>query len=149
MKIYATDIDEEALTQARQATFTSAQVMDVPPALLHKYFDTLGGRYALNKELRRAIIFGRHNLVQDVPISHLDILLCRNTLMYFNAEVQSRILSRFHFALNDNGFLVLGKAETLLINSHLFTPLDLKRRIFVKVSTGSRRRAAPLLLDGK
>lgn len=144
VKIYATDIDEEALTQARQATFSSAQVMDVPPALLHTYFDTMAGRYALNKELRRAIIFGRHNLVQDVPISHLDILLCRNTLMYFNAEVQSRILSRFHFALNDSGFLVLGKAETLLINSHLFTPLDLKRRIFVKVSTGSRRRAVPL-----
>ncbi len=145
VKIYATDIDEDALNQARQSTFTPAQVGEVPEALLHKYFDQIGGRYVLNKELRRAVIFGQHNLVSDVPISHLDLLLCRNTLMYFNAEVQSKILARFHFALNDSGCLVLGKAETLLINSHLFAPLDLKRRIFAKVAGGNgRRRTVPV-----
>ena len=143
VKIYATDIDEDALNQARQAVFTPAQAADIPDALLHKYFDTVGGRYALNKDLRRAVIFGQHNLVQDVPISHLDILTCRNTLMYFNAEVQAKILARFHFALNETGCLTLGKAETLLINSHLFAPLDLKRRIFAKVSGGMARRRPP------
>ena len=142
VKIYATDIDEEALNQARQAVFTSPQVAEVPPALLHKYFDQQGDRYALHKDLRRAVIFGRHNLVHDVPISRLDILVCRNTLMYFNAELQTRILARFHFALNDGGFLILGKAETLLINSHLFVQVDLKRRVFPKcpMATAARLR---------
>ncbi len=139
VKIYATDIDDEALNQARQAIFTAAQVADVPPALLQKHFDKTGDHYALHKDLRRAVIFGRHNLVADVPISRLDLLCCRNTLMYFNAELQTRILARFHFAINDGGFLLLGKAETLLINSHLFAPVDLKRRVFSKVSTGNGR----------
>ncbi len=140
VKIYATDIDEDALNQARQAVFTPPQVAEVPPALLSKYFDQSGDRYALHKDLRRAVIFGRHNLVHDVPISRLDILVCRNTLMYFNAELQSRILARFHFALNDGGFLILGKAETLLINSHLFAQVDLKRRVFSKVPNGNGGR---------
>ncbi len=145
VKIYATDIDEDALNQARQSTFSAAQVAEVPDALLNKYFTLVGGRYVLSKELRRAVIFGQHNLVHDVPISHLDLLLCRNTLMYFNAEVQAKILARFHFALNDSGCLILGKAETLLINSHLFAPLDLKRRIFAKISqAGGRRRPIAL-----
>ena len=72
------------------------------------------GRFVFNKELRRAVIFGRHDLVQDAPISRIDLLVCRNTLMYFNAETQTRILARFHFALKDDGILFLGKAEMLL-----------------------------------
>ena len=139
VKIYATDIDDEALNQARQATFTAAQVEDIPPTLLQKYFDQMGDHYALHKDLRRAVIFGRHNLVTDVPISRLDLLCCRNTLMYFNAELQTRILARFHFAINDGGFLLLGKAETLLINSHLFAQVDLKRRAFSKMPNGNGR----------
>ena len=144
VKIYATDIDDEALNQARQAVFTAAQVEDVPSALLQKHFEQMGDRYALNKDLRRAVIFGRHNLVADVPISRLDLLCCRNTLMYFNAELQTRILARFHFAINDGAFLLLGKAETLLINSHLFAHVDLKRRVFSKVPNGNgRHRPVP------
>ena len=73
---------------------------------------------------------GRNDLVQDAPISRIDLLTCRNTLMYFNAETQARILNRFHFALSDGGVLFLGKAEMLLSHSTLFTPVDLKRRVF-------------------
>ena len=73
------------------------------------------------------VIFGRHDLVQDAPISHIDLLACRNTLMYFNAETQARVLDRFHFALEDGGVLFLGKAEMLLRPRRLFAPLDLKR----------------------
>jgi two-component system CheB/CheR fusion protein len=83
--------------------------------------------------MRRGVIFGRNNLVQDAPIGHLDLLICRNTLMYFNAETQARVLNRFHFALKDRGFLFVGKAEMLLTHANLFTPVNLKYRIFGKI----------------
>lgn len=90
-------------------------------------------RHTFHNELRRSVIFGRHDLVQDAPISRIDLLVCRNALMYFNAETQAKILNRFHFALKDGGFLFLGKAEMLFAYASMFTPLDLKRRIFIKV----------------
>ena len=128
VKIYATDVDEEALAQARLAAYTDQQVAGIPPALLKKYFDRVNGRYVFNKEMRRCVIFGRHDLFEDAPISKVDLLACRNALMYFNAEAQARILSRFHFALVPRGVLFLGKAETLLAQSATFEPVDVKRR---------------------
>ncbi|HEU4533874.1 MAG TPA: CheR family methyltransferase, partial [Polyangiaceae bacterium] len=137
-KIYATDVDDDALRQARLATYPPKAVEGVAPALLEKYFERVGPNYVVNKDLRRCVIFGRHNLIQDAPISRVDLLSCRNTLMYFNAETQARILARLHFALNEDGVLFLGKAEMLLIHRQLFSPLDLKRRIFAKVGRGPR-----------
>jgi two-component system, chemotaxis family, CheB/CheR fusion protein len=132
VKIYGTDVDEEALTEARQAMYSSRSVEEVPPALLQKYFDQHGDRFVFNKELRRSVIFGRHDLIQDAPISRINLLACRNCMMYFNAEAQARILARFHFALADGGLLFLGKAETLLTHSGAFAAVDVKRRIFTK-----------------
>jgi two-component system CheB/CheR fusion protein len=135
VKIYATDLDEEALTQARQASYSTQDIECIPEDLRAKYFEPIGeNRYTFCSDLRRVVIFGRHDLVRDAPISHLDLLVCRNTLMYFNAETQRRILARFHFALNNNGVLFLGKAEMLLAHTSLFTPLSLQHRIFNKVS---------------
>jgi two-component system, chemotaxis family, CheB/CheR fusion protein len=134
VKIYATDVDDEGLTQARQAVYDEREVRDIPRPLLDGYFESSGNRYAFRKDLRRSVIFGRNDLVQDAPISRIDLLICRNTLMYFNAETQSRILSRFHFAMTDDGVLFLGKAEMLLSHASLFLPVDLKRRIFRRVS---------------
>jgi two-component system CheB/CheR fusion protein len=133
VKIYATDVDDEGLTQARQAVYGERDVRDIPEPLLERYFEAAGNRFAFRKDLRRSVIFGRNDLVQDAPISRIDLLICRNTLMYFNAETQSRILARFHFALADSGILFLGKAEMLLSHSSLFLPVDLKRRIFQRV----------------
>ena len=99
VKIYATDIDEEALARARQATYDAREIAGVPQELLATYFEPVKSSYAFRKDLRRNVIFGRHDLIQDAPISRVDLLVCRNTLMYFNAETQSRILTRFHFAL--------------------------------------------------
>jgi two-component system CheB/CheR fusion protein len=135
VKIYATDVDEEALNQARQALYLAKDVQVVSDELRQKYFEIIGNRYVFRQDLRRAVIFGRHDLLQDAPISRLDLLVSRNTLMYFNSETQGRILARLHFALNDNGYLFLGKAEMLLMHSNLFTPIDLKNRIFTKVSS--------------
>ncbi len=130
VKIYATDVDEDALTQARQASFTERELAGLTPAQVEEYFQPENGRYSFRKDLRRSVIFGRNDLVQDAPISHVDLLLCRNTLMYFNAETQSRILGRLHFALNPSGLLFLGKAEMLLSHPQLFAPVDLTRRFF-------------------
>jgi two-component system CheB/CheR fusion protein len=133
IKIYATDVDEDGLATARQASYTERAMDGVPPELLERYFQRTGNRYAFRKDLRRSIIFGRNDLVQDAPISRIDLLTCRNTLMYFNAEMQARILSRFHFALSDGGVLFLGRAEMLLSHANLFLPIDLRRRVFRKV----------------
>ncbi|MFG1996212.1 CheR family methyltransferase [Actinoplanes sp. NPDC048988] len=134
VKIYATDVDEEQLNEARQATYGERQMQGVPPELIERYFEPVsGGRFAFRKDLRRSVIFGRNDLVQDAPISRIDLLTCRNTLMYFNAETQAKILGRFHFALRDVGVLFLGKAEMLLSHTSLFSPIDLKRRVFRRV----------------
>jgi two-component system CheB/CheR fusion protein len=139
VKIYATDVDDQALAEARQATYAARQVAGVSEAHLEKYFDRVSGHYVFDKELRRSVIFGRHDLIQDAPISRVDLIACRNTLMYFNAETQSRIVSRLYFALNDTGILVLGKAEILFNHTTMFAPLDLKRRIFKATQKLSQR----------
>jgi two-component system CheB/CheR fusion protein len=133
VKIYATDIDEDALNKARQAIYTEREVEAIPPEYLTKYFEKVGNRYTFNKDLRRAVIFGQHDIIQDAPISRIDLLVCRNLLMYFNAETQSRVLARLHFALSDNGYLFLGRAEMLLTHTNIFAPVDLKLRIFSKI----------------
>jgi two-component system CheB/CheR fusion protein len=130
VKIYATDVDEEALDTARHAAYSERQIEDVPPEYVDRYFEHVDGLYLFRKDFRRSIIFGRHDLINDAPISRIDLLTCRNTLMYLNSETQARVLARLHFALNDGGFLLLGRAETLMAaQGQLFTPVDLKRRL--------------------
>ena len=139
VKIYATDVDEDALTEARHANYKAQDLQTIPPTLRDKYFEPLGEGYGFRTDLRRSVIFGRHDLVQDAPISRLDLLVCRNTLMYFNSETQGRILARFHFALSPEGAIFLGKAEMLLTHASLFTPINLQHRIFSKVSSVTMR----------
>jgi two-component system CheB/CheR fusion protein len=147
VKIYATDLDEDALQQARAGVYAERQVADVGEELRKKYFEISGARYAFRRDMRRQIIFGRNDLTRDAPISRVDLLVARNTLMYFNAETQSGIIRKFHFALTDPGFLFLGKAEMLLNHSDEFEPLDLRRRLFRKIGSSilpeAPRMAAP------
>jgi len=133
VKIYATDIDEEALATARHAIYTQKQLEGVPPELRSKYFERADQRMAFVKDLRRTVIFGRNNLISDAPISRLDLLICRNTLMYFTAETQGRILRHFHFALRDSGVLMLGKSEMLISHRDVFEAVDVNRRTFRKL----------------
>ena len=139
VKIYATDIDEEDLVKARSGAFGAERLEGLAPERLARFFEPVPGGYAFRSDLRRAVIFGRHNLVHDAPISQLDLLVCRNTLMYFNRELQERVLARFHFALKEGGVLFLGKAETMLSRSERFKPLSLKHRLFTKSESGSLR----------
>ncbi|MBR8835285.1 MAG: PAS domain-containing protein [Stigonema ocellatum SAG 48.90 = DSM 106950] len=137
VKVFATDVDAEALSHSRHANYSIKEVVGIPKDLLNKYFDLVNNRYVVQKDLRRCVIFGRHDLVQDAPISRIDLLVCRNTLMYFNTETQAKILDRFHFALNDRGYLFLGKAEMLFTRNHSFSPVDLRRRVFTKIPIGN------------
>lgn len=139
VKIYATDADDEAVTDARMATYGLHGMQSVPLDLREKYFVHTNSKLAFRPDLRRSVIFGRHDLVQDAPISNLDLLFCRNTLMYLNAETQTRILHRFHYALKDEGYMVLGKAEMLLSHTEMFSPVEMKYRVFRKVPKTSTR----------
>jgi two-component system, chemotaxis family, CheB/CheR fusion protein len=150
VKIYATDVDEDALQAARNGSYALKDLHGVSDELREKYFETRGQRAIFHAELRRSVIFGRHDLVHDAPISRLDLLTTRNTLMYFTAEAQKRILTRLHYALNDNGFLFLGRAEMLLTHNSLFTPLDMRHRVFTKVPAANLRdRLLVLAGDGE
>ncbi len=145
VKIYATDVDEAALAAARHATYDGDDLADLPAAWRERYFEVADGHYVVRPGLRRGVVFGRLDLVQDAPISRLELLVCRNTLIYLNAETQDRILSRFHFSLNEGSVLFLGRAEQLLTHANLFTPLDFKHRIFRKApGVAMRERLAAL-----
>jgi two-component system CheB/CheR fusion protein len=145
VKIYATDVDEEALDAARHGAYQPRQIEDIPREALDRFFERTEQRYVFRKDLRRSVIFGRNDLIQDAPISRIDLLVCRNTLMYFTAETQAQILRRFHFALDDNGILLLGKSEMLITHADLFTPVDLKWRVFRKVMKPALRDRVRIL----
>jgi two-component system, chemotaxis family, CheB/CheR fusion protein len=142
-KIYATDVDDRALAQAREALFTPKQLETVPTELRERYFPEVNHGYQFRTDVRRAVIFGRNDLLQDPPISRVDLLICRNTLMYFAPPAQERILANFYFALQPGGFLMVGKAEALQSRTHLFEPYDLKRRVFSKDSAAQQEFRAP------
>jgi two-component system, chemotaxis family, CheB/CheR fusion protein len=148
VKIYGTDVDEDALATARHGTYPAKAVSAVPEYLVARYFAVSGGQFTLRPELRRTVIFGRHDLVQAAPISHIDVLACRNTLMYLNAETQARVLNRLHFGLEEEGVLFLGKAEMLLSHRDLFVPLDVKSRFFAKVTKDGLRDRLHVIAEG-
>ncbi len=143
VKIYATDLDEEALHQARLGAYDEHALAEVPGNFREAYFEPLGTRHTFRRDLRRQVIFGRNDLTRDAPISRVDLLVSRNTLMYFNAETQASIVRRFHFALSYPGYLFLGKAEMLLNHSEYLQPVDLRSRIFRKASPIARLPGKP------
>ena len=139
VKIYATDLDEAALNTARHASYLPRDVEGVPEAMLTKYFERTNNHYLVHGDLRKSVIFGRHNIVHDAPISRIDLLVCRNLLIYLETDTQNLVLPRLHYALVDDGCLFLGKAETQLARSKLFVPIDMKHRLFRKVPQEWRR----------
>lgn len=134
VQIYATDVDKEALGQARQGSYLRSQVEGIPDRFLEKYFEQAGDRYIFRKDLRSCIIFNHHNMIENAPMSKIDLLVCRNVLIYFNLETQVRVLVRFFFSLKDGGVLFLGNTETLPKEiAALFKWVNLHYRIFTKL----------------
>jgi two-component system CheB/CheR fusion protein len=134
VKIFATDIDNDVLQQARKGVYNVNTVANITPTRLNNYFNPVDNCYIFHRHLKQNIIFSQHNLIKDAPMSKIDLLVCRNVLIYLNIDAQIRALARFYFGLTDKGFLCLGKAEMLPIKStHLFTPINLQNHIFTKV----------------
>ena len=131
IKIYATDVDESALNVARRGEYAPERLRRVRPEWRHKYFSN-AKMPRVNREVRRMLIFGRSDLAQDAPISHVQMIVCRNVLIYFDAIAQTHILNRLHYALDPGGILFLGKSESKLSNSTMFRPVDSRWRIFRK-----------------
>lgn len=138
VQIFGTDLDRDAISQARQGSYDSNQVSGIPDYLLKKYFEQINGKYVFRKDLRRNILLVQHNLIEDAPMSKIDLLVCRNTLIYLNSETQLRVLVRFHFGLKDNGFLFLGHTEIVQSEiASLFRGVNNEHRIFSKIGKGT------------
>jgi two-component system CheB/CheR fusion protein len=148
VKVYATDADEGALQIARQGRFSATSLEPLTDAQRELYFQPEGKQFRFRPDLRQTIIFGRHDLLQDAPISRVLLLTCRNVLMYFNTDTQARVLERFPFALHEHGILMLGKAEMLLTQSQMFTPVNLSQRIFKARNMARSSRLAALAVGG-
>jgi chemotaxis methyl-accepting protein methylase len=160
VQIYATDLDKEAVEKARQGFFPENIAADVSSARLTRFFIKQGGGYRVNKEIRAMVVFAQQNLIMDPPFTKLDILCCRNLLIYLTPELQKKIFPLFHYSLNPRGILFLGSAESIGGSAKLFAPLALKERIFQRsesillskqldfpagaVSARPGRKAAPL-----
>jgi two-component system CheB/CheR fusion protein len=148
VKIYATDVDDDALTVARTGRYSEKALENLSEEQRQVYFEREGVSYRFRPDLRTSIIFGRHDLLQDAPISRVVLLSCRNALMYFTPETQTRVLERFAFALHEHGLMLLGKAEMLLTQSQLFTPISLQHRIFRARRRTPAARLAALAVGG-
>src|SRR5262245_55188254 len=130
LQIFASDIDEQSLQFARIGRFPSTMAKDVPPARLERYFVREDGTYRIASDLREICLFSLHNLLRDAPFSKLDLIACRNLLIYLTPELQNRLIPLFHYALNDSGYLFLGTSENVTRHPRLFTVVDKTHRIF-------------------
>jgi two-component system, chemotaxis family, CheB/CheR fusion protein len=147
VKIYATDIDENALAEARRGVYRPEKIKNVSLERLEEYFSREDNVHKINRPIRQMVAFGRQDLTTDAPISHLDFLLCRNVLIYFNVPLRNKLLYRFNFALSRGGYAFFGESESTLMGSRLFSVTSQKWRIFKKIMNitelePSERRAA-------
>ncbi len=138
VQIFATDIDGRALAAARVGRYRTNIEGDMSPERLARWFVREGDTYCVVKELREMCIFSQHNVIKDAPFSKLDLVSCRNLLIYLNAELQNRVIPLFHFALLPGRFLFLGSSENVTRHPKLFAPVDRRARIFKKLETGTR-----------
>jgi two-component system, chemotaxis family, CheB/CheR fusion protein len=139
LQIFASDIDEHALQVARNGRFPAAIAKDVPEGRLEKYFVREDGTYRIVSDLREICLFSAHNLLRDAPFSKLDLISCRNLLIYLTPELQDRLIPLFHYALNEAGYLFLGNSENLTKHARLFATVDKAHRIFRRRTQIERR----------
>jgi two-component system CheB/CheR fusion protein len=143
VKIYATDIDEDALTSARRGEYRAEHLQEMRHDWRAKYLQETPTALRITRDIRRLVIFGRSNLLSDAPISHCHLVICRNVLIYFDTDTQRHIFSRLHYALEREGILFLGKAESKLTESRLFRPLNSRWRIFQRIGKEQKGMADP------
>ncbi|MCB1920005.1 MAG: PAS domain S-box protein, partial [Candidatus Competibacteraceae bacterium] len=131
--IFASDLDDNALERARAALYPVSELENVPKALRDFYMQIMGDHYRIIKNIRNRIVFARQNVIEDPPFAHLDLISCRNLLIYLNPPVQKRVLEIFHYALNPGGWLFLGKSETIDQHNDLFKVVDRRTRLYQRL----------------
>lgn len=139
LQLFATDLDKDAIELARQGAFPASIATEISPERLKRFFNRTERGFSIKKEIRECIVFAPQNVLTDPPFTKLDLLCCRNLLIYLNSESQKKLLALFHYALNPGGVLFLGTAETVNGFSDLYVPLDNRWRIF-------RRKDHPVTL---
>ena len=143
VKIFATDVDSRAIEQAGKGIFSENIIDDITPARLAKYFLKVGDQYQISKEIRRMIVFATHNMFSDPPFGKLDLICCRNVMIYFQPVMRRGLFAIFHQALKNGGFLFLGKSETAGEYVNLFKPVCSAEKIYVHKAEGKVEDLAP------
>lgn len=139
IKIFATDLSEQAIEVARIGEYSQNEVKNVPQKYIDNYFIKTGNLFCVSKEIREMCLFATQNILRDPPFSRMDFISCRNLLIYFDAAAQKKVFSTLHFALNETGYLMLGKAETAGNASPFFNQLEAKYKIYTWKKTDMRR----------
>lgn len=139
--IFATDIDEESLEVARHGIYAASSVRELSPERLQQFFVKIDeGHYQVNKQIRGSIVVTRQNVISDPPFSKVDLICCRNLLIYLEPELQHKLMPLFHFALNERGYLVLGRSESIGRQKDLFEPVSKKWRVYRRIGPAKRDR---------
>jgi two-component system CheB/CheR fusion protein len=139
IQIFATDLSAEAIRKARQGEYSETDLISVPPKLVQKYFTRSKDIYRVGKSLRESCVFAQHNILYDPAFSNVDFISCCNLLIYLDTTAQKRVIATFHYALKNNGYLMLSKSETIGTSAHLFSPINKRLKLYLrKKSTGTR-----------
>ncbi len=139
IKMFGTDLSNEAIETARQGVYPESALSDVSPERLTRFFERVdGARYRVGRVVRDLCVFVKHDLTRDPPFAKLDLVSCRNVLIYFDAELQRRVVPMLHYCLNPRGHLFLGRSETIAGFRDLFAPVDKEHRIFAKTGDSQR-----------
>jgi len=141
LQIFATDLSAEAIAVARKGQYTAKVVHDLSLDRLRRFFSPHEGGFQLNKDIRDMVLFAQHDVIIDPPFTRLDMLSCRNVLIYFNATLQRRLLPLFHYSVRPGGVLLLGGSETVGRAQALFTPLSAKSRLYLRSEAGLNAKA--------
>ncbi|AJY74455.1 chemotaxis protein CheB [Paenibacillus beijingensis] len=147
VRIFATDVDKQSIDYANHGVYPLSIENSVDKHYLTRFFVRQGDTYQVTKELRRVVVFAPHNLTKDPPFSNLDLISCRNMLIYLQSDMQLKVLSLFHFALSSSGFLFLGPSETIGKLSHMFEPYNSKWNVFRHKASRKSVSAPPLPVD--
>jgi two-component system CheB/CheR fusion protein len=143
VQIFATDVSETAIERARKGMYPESIAADLTPERLRRFFTTADGKYRIAKVVRDRVVFARQDVTRDPPFSKLDLILCRNVLVYLGAALQLKLMTVFHYALKPSGFLMLGGGETVGAPDDLFTVIDRQLRIFGKRSSAPNDERPP------
>lgn len=143
LQIFATDLDNDAIETARKGLFPANIISDVSPARLNRFFTKTEDGYRINTEIREMIVFAQHNIIMHPPFTKIDILTCRNLLIYMDTELQKKLIALFYYSLNPDGIMLLGSSETLGSQAPLFTTIDSKLKLYKR----STNNLIPELFD--